>query len=139
MRRLTLALLLCAPLAAAPPGVAGSVTNSVTGAAVKKVLLTLRAEDNRSAYQTLTDAAGHFQFDDVAPGNYQITPEAQGFVREPRAFIASRHVVVAAGQRVKDVAVRLIPFGAISGTIVDENGEPVIGADVFAVRYRFRP
>jgi Carboxypeptidase regulatory-like domain len=138
MRLATIAALLAAPLAAATSGVEGSVSNSVNGAPVRKVVVTLRTANYHSAYQALTDAAGHFQFDDVPAGDYQVSAEAQGFVREPRAFIASHRVVLAAEQRVRDVSVRITPLATISGRVHDENGEPVAGADVYAVRQRFR-
>jgi hypothetical protein len=118
--------------------VEGSVSNSVNGAPVRKAVVTLRTADYHSAYQALTDAAGHFRFDDVPAGHYQVSAEAPGFVRDPRAYIASRRVVVAAEQRVRDLTVRLTPLATISGKVLDENGGAVSGADVYAVRQRFR-
>jgi hypothetical protein len=138
MRLIVIGVLMCATLAAAPAIVEGSVTNGMTGAGIKKAVVTLRTADNGGAYQTVSDGSGHFQFDDAAPGEYQVSAEAQGFVREPRAYVASRRLTVASGQRVKDLAVRLTPLSTISGRVLDENGDAIVGADVYAMRYRFQ-
>jgi hypothetical protein len=135
---LLIAVLFAAPLAAAPATVEGSVLNLATGAGVKKAVVTLRANDNRTAYQAISEATGHFRFDDVAPGEYQLSADAQGFVREVRLYVASRRVTVSPGQPVSAPPIRLTPFGTISGRVLDENGDPIPGATIFAVHAVFR-
>ncbi len=132
--------LLC--LAAVIPGaVEGTVTNSVTGAPVRKALVTLLEIDEYAAYQALSDAGGRFRIDNVKPGDYVLWGEAQGFVREPpdysRVAPRSRMLTVAAGKPVKDAVVPLIPSAVISGRVLDESEEPVPGATVRLYRYAY--
>src|SRR5436305_15249669 len=66
-------------LSAQQTTVEGAVTNSATGAPVRKALVTLRPEIRRPAYQIFTDPAGRFRFENVDPGKYALCAEAQGF------------------------------------------------------------
>jgi hypothetical protein len=71
-----LAAILRAQAPTAKPGsIEGTVTNSVTSDPVKKAAVTLGDK-----YTAMTDAAGHFHFDDVPPGEYFLLPEKDGFM-----------------------------------------------------------
>lgn len=144
MRRVLLPFLAIASLAYANPpqkpgAVEGVVTNSVSGAPIKKALVTLRSLLSRnSGYQALSDLAGRFRFDNVTPGDYGIWAEAQGYVRNAGRFFApSQAVSVEEEKTIKDFSIRLEPLGVISGRVLDENGDPVPGAAVDGLRYSY--
>ena len=139
MSRASLLLLLAAAAAAQKPGaVDGTVTNSATGAPIRKALVTLRNRSQNAGYQVLTDAAGHFALDNVSSGTYGLWAEAQGYVHDVTRFFApSQRLKIAEGAAITGYGIQLDPLGAVSGRVLDENGDPVAGATVEALRYTY--
>ena len=123
--------------------VEGQAFNNATGEPVKKVQVLLRPVGSSSdpPYGALTDAGGRFAIPGVRPGRYILTAERAGFVRaEYGASGRNRRgstVSVAVGQRLKDVEFRLTPQGVISGRVLDEDGDPVAGVNLTALRYGY--
>jgi hypothetical protein len=133
-----MALLAAAAWGQKPGSVEGVVRNAVTDAPVRKALVVLRDVYVPQAYQTVSDGEGRFRIDNVKPGEYGLWADAQGYAREAGRFFApSQAVTVAEDKTIKDFAIRLTPLGAISGRVVDENGEPVAGAAVDGLRYSY--
>jgi hypothetical protein len=125
-------LLSLTPLLAQQPGtVSGKVVNSVTGQPVKKAVVTLRAASGQSPYVARSDESGKFLFDNVQPANYVATALADGY-SEMRTI--GRPVAVAAQQLVEHVEVRVAPLAAISGKVLDEDGQPMAGVSVGVTR-----
>src|SRR5580693_4921949 len=126
-----------------PPriSVSGTVMNSATGDGIRKaiVLLRTRDEDKGISYEAECDGNGRFQIDDVEPGKYFISGERQGFmlVSDGATGAPGQSVKVEAGQSVKDVKVKLVPLGVITGRVLDEDGDPVRGAQVRAMAYSY--
>jgi protocatechuate 3,4-dioxygenase beta subunit len=113
------------------------VINSVTGQPLKKANITLRNQKG-FAYAAVTDAAGHFLIENIEPGGYQAMAASSGFIPDQvfrRSALASSLVTVAEEQHVKNVTVKLMPLGLVSGHVLDEEGEPIAGATVAAQRY----
>jgi hypothetical protein len=128
---LTVSLRAQAP-AAKPGSVEGVVTNSVTGEPVKKANVLLGTN-----YTAITDAAGHFHFDNVTPAiDYSLLAEKDGFqaIRTTR-----QRVTVAEEQHVQDVALKLMPLATVSGHIFDEDGDPIPRAIIAVLRYFYGP
>lgn len=128
--------------------VEGSVLNALTGEPLRKAMVTLRRAESRPSapggprfYTAMTDSAGRFHIPNVAPGKYRLAATRNGFVetdygaRDPQS--AGEVITVESRQKVMDLAVRLMPHGVITGRIVDEDGEPVAGAQIQAWRYRY--
>ena len=136
------AALLCGqPAAPQKPGkVEGVVTNSVTGDPVKKASVTLQPFGPTAHYVTNTDAAGHFQFDSVEPGTYQATATRGGFIPAPESMQPGfflKPLVVAEEQKIKDLVVKLLPLAVVSGSVLDEDGDPIARATVLALAQVF--
>ena len=93
------------------------------------------------ALRLLTDAQGRFFFTGVSAGTYEITVTKPGWM--PGAFGRSRpsgvssSLVIADNARIPDIDVRLWRYGVLGGRIVDQSGEPMIGADVRAFRVTY--
>jgi hypothetical protein len=122
--------------------VEGIVTNSVTGAPVRKALVTLREVNHYAGHQALSDGAGRFRIDNVAPAAYVIWAEAQGFVRDAPDYdrVAPRsRALTVADKTVKDVAVSVVPASVLTGRVLNQNGDPVPGATIQLFRYRYGP
>jgi uncharacterized protein (DUF2141 family) len=143
MIRLALvSLIAIAVLAQEPPprpSVAGLVI-STTGDPVRKAAVILRAQDPAGAsYTADSDANGRFAIYDVQAGSYAVSADRDGF--ESNADGApgapAPRLKVEAGQSVTDVKIKLVPLGVITGRVLDDDGDPVRGAQVEAMGYSY--
>ena len=112
----------------------GSVINSANGAGVKKALVIARNVQGMGTYQTTTDSSGGFAFSGVAPGQYNLYAEHVDYLGnafESKGPTGTTNTVpVAAGQTVNGIAIRLTPAAAVSGRVMDEDGDPLPRANV---------
>lgn len=119
---LTAALVCICTLAAQPkPGtgsIEGHVLHSVTGAPIRKATVTLQAAQVYLVAET--DAEGRFEFTGLPPGSYRITGARTGFLDRP----ARRPTSLGPDEHAANVEVRLPPYGAIAGRVLDEDGDP---------------
>jgi hypothetical protein len=120
----------------------GVVVHAGTGEPLKKALVTLEKLEGRDlSYVASTDAAGRFYLKGIEPGRYRLRAERNGYVRqEYRQRAADRPGSILSlepGQSLRDVTLRLVPTGAITGRIYDEDGEPLRGVRVRALRYSY--
>lgn len=85
---------------------------------------------------TASDKDGKFVFDGLEAGRYELSAQKVGFLRYSLGAGANtkRGIVnLAAGQTVKDVSITMTRPGAISGRVVDEDGDlyPDVSIAVF--------
>jgi hypothetical protein len=125
----------------------GQVTNSATGAPLRKAELSLRGAERTTpgtmagGYSATSDAGGNFTIKDIQPGKYTLSAQRTGFVslqygaRGP--LRPGTTLTLNPGQRLKDLSLRLIPQAVITGRIVDENNEPIASAWVQTLRYSY--
>ncbi len=98
------------------------------------------AVNNAGTDPVLTDAQGRFVFRDLPKGAYRLYSWKIGYTsgsyaqRLPTEDVgqSGRPLVLEDDQRMGDVVLRLWQHAAIAGTVVDESGEPVVGAVVRA-------
>src|SRR5690349_15459216 len=114
----------------------GLVVNQVTGTPLAKATVTLVGNMARpmtgasgqrmgpNSYNAVTDRNGRFVVDQVEPGRYSVSAEHPGFVRTNNIGNAAASLVVGAGQSSTGLRLVLIPKGAISGRVTDEDGDP---------------
>ena len=137
--------LLVLPLVAAaqpppPPSLApgtgiivGQVVDAATGKGVSSAVVTLAG-----SRRVMTTADGRFAFRNLPAGSHTLTAAKSSYIdgafgmRRPGG--PSLPIVLADGERRGDLTIWLSKHGAISGTIVDEAGEPLVGIQVTAVR-----
>ena len=90
---------------------------------------------------TATDADGSYEFTDLAPGRYRLLAGKPGFVSvglgQRTADEEPVVIELKSGQAVERIDITLPRNGTISGRIIDENGEPVEGAQVRVQQVRF--
>jgi protocatechuate 3,4-dioxygenase beta subunit len=87
------------------------------------------AFDHMTGRSVQTDANGHFEFANLPAGSYPIYVEPLSGFLHPRD--ASGATLVEGGTA--NVTIRLERAGAIEGRVLDEKGNPVLGAHVHAV------
>ncbi len=90
----------------------------------------------RERSQVVTDAAGRFTVSDLAGGFYELSAAHDDYIRlfESGPLQSYRLIDVVPGGTVSGVALGLGRSAALSGTVRDEAGEPVVKAEVTALR-----
>lgn len=151
-----LALAAQLPEPSPPAIVAGRVVDATTGRPVAGAIVTpagsavVTSPGSSGPGTALTNAEGHFVLRGLAKGSLVLTATRGGYVNatygQRRPGGSAQPIILDAGQRVTDLDVRLWKYGAITGTIVDEAGDPVVGTRVnvlqktfSASRRRFKP
>jgi Carboxypeptidase regulatory-like domain len=120
----------------APPDalVSGTVVDRVTGAPVLKAVVTLSTEEETPLdAQTMTDGAGRFGFASVPPGRYQLHADCNGYLQAWYGAETANHppgiIILRAGDT-RDFTLPLDALGAVSGVVVDTDGDPLPGVTV---------
>ena len=89
----------------------------------------------------LTGSDGRFAFRDLPAGNFTVLASKGGYAEgaSGRRVLggASLPVVLTAAQRTAETSIRMWKNATITGTVVDEAGEPVVGLQVRALRLTF--
>lgn len=141
---------------ARPPTVAdglivGQVTDATSGRPIAGAIVSITGGPLPSApvsgQQTpgrpriLTGGDGRFFFRDLPRGTFTIIAMKSGYVdgaagrRRPGG--AAQPITLADGERLGDVTLRMWKHAAVTGMVVDEMGEPLIGVQVRAFRREF--
>ena len=151
-----------APPAAATGLVLGRVIDAATGQPLSGAAVTIapapaaqgsgqpgappraRPGDITGPARVMTDAEGRFVFYGLPAGAFSITATRSGYMSGafgqripsalPGAVPRPAPLLLAAGARRSDVTVALWKYGVISGRVVDEQGEPMIGVQVRVLR-----
>jgi hypothetical protein len=129
---------------AKPGSVEGIVVNSVTAEPIRKASVTLQGTSRPSTASAthadrtaMTDAGGHFRFDNVDPGSYTVAADRDGFLASFQGRGTPTTVTVAEDQQVQDVAVKLLPLATVEGHVLKDEGDPIVRANVGAMRYQY--
>jgi hypothetical protein len=109
-----------------PPAysIQGTATNAVTGELLRRATIHLQGVQSQTA---TADAGGRFSFTSLSSGTYVLSAEKQGFAPGVRQLVSI-------GPSRDDVKLELAPFGHIAGSVVDENGDPVLNATIQVFR-----
>jgi len=97
----------------------------------------IRREGNPSSLMVTTDENGRYIAQGLEPGRYTVFARRRGYI--PQTYGKHRYdskgkvLLLAAGVKLKGIDFRLIKTGVIAGRVLDETGQPVIGARVQAV------
>ena len=134
-----LAALVCSNLASAQTfPVSGVVLNAVTQAPLANVELTLtqRLADDGPATATTSNEQGGFRFEPVPLGKYYLSAKRTGYGTQLLNQREGFSTLVVTGPTVDNTAIvfRLRPRSGISGTVTDEDNEPVRHAQVWLFR-----
>jgi Carboxypeptidase regulatory-like domain len=125
--------------------VEGSVLSATTGEPIPKAAVRLfrLAEDSgsaiRSTYGATTDSLGHFQVRAEA-GRYAMQVNRNGYAQQTVGLLGSAKgasiIPLACGTGITRLRFLMTPQGLISGTVVDEDNEPIANAIVEAFNDR---
>ena len=92
-------------------------------------------------FAATTDGNGEFHIDKIEPGDYYLKAVHAGYAdgkykpdsADSKGGSKEGKVHFAASEAVKGIVFHLVPQGAVSGKVVDEDGDPVPGAMVSAL------
>jgi hypothetical protein len=113
--------------------ISGKVVDAHSGAALARCSVQIADVKFRSQSQTtLTASDGSFAFNGLPLGKYSLTAQRRGYLEqsyeEHEQF--STAIAVGPGLVSEGLLFKIVPEGVIAGTITDEAGEPIRGAQV---------
>ena len=126
-----------------PPGgqISGRVVTTDNGRPVKRARVAVSARELPEGRATLTDDAGHYELTQLPAGRYTLTVSKAGFISlsygQRRPLQSGTPLQLADGQQLKGIDFQLPRGGAIAGHVYDEDGDPLPGATVRALRYQY--
>jgi hypothetical protein len=117
--------------------VSGRVVDAVTGRPIAGAVVTAAGSAATEATAgILTNAGGYFVVRRLHKGALALTADKEGYVEatygQRRAAGSRQMIPLAEGQRLVDLEIRMWRHAVITGTVVDEAGEPVIETRVRA-------
>lgn len=138
MTRYCLALaFVCVVLQAA--GIRGTVVENQSGKPLSRALVSLQPIEGTAGRATSirTNKYGAFQFEGLAPGAYVVKASRRGFLPTEygqKRWNSAGMPIVLSSDDTPFLAMRLPRYGAITGTVVDENDVGLPQHDVVAYR-----
>ena len=119
----------------------GRVIRSGDNEPLRGARVWLRADGVRDAPSTVTDVDGRYELTGVPAGEVILTAAKVGYVDsqfgETRNGQGGVPIAIARGETLDRIDIALLRGGAVAGTVMDDRGEPVIGATVRVLRQRY--
>jgi protocatechuate 3,4-dioxygenase beta subunit len=116
--------------------ISGTVVSSPTGQVLADTEVSIgRAQTVDTVKSMVTEQNGHFDFDGVSPGKYWLAAQRRGFSRQSFEEHQGYFTAIAVGPHLQseDLVFRLRPDASISGSITDDQNDPVRDAQVMLV------
>jgi protocatechuate 3,4-dioxygenase beta subunit len=143
-----------AALAQQTGSIEGSVISEPSGQPLAYAHVKLAGPGKTQVNRADADSSGHFLFENLEPGEYQISASKPGYSAatkscdaeqqsQPsnqttngpaRKFSDAAKISIGEGQNINDVQLELLAPGVITGTVYDQHGEPLQRAEVEAVQ-----
>jgi hypothetical protein len=124
--------------------VAGTLVNATSGKPVRRGRVSLSGTEPRYGRSVTTDDQGRFSFTEVPAGLFDLTGGKPGYLdvtygqKQPGNGRAGTPIQLVTGQRMENVKLAIPKGGVLTGTVLDEQGEPAFGVQVRALRYVMR-
>lgn len=129
------AAIACAQNDAPTGSMSGVVRDLAGGAPVANVQVAATSGAGKPIL-TATDAQGHYSFRGLAPGRISLV--AGGNPADSTAVpVERKYVILQGGQDLQSVNLLVQGIGRLSGRVLDEDGKPVSGARVMALRREY--
>lgn len=133
----------------------GQVVDALTGTAVRRARVTAVAIQSATPIQVpatqfqgparaiaTTDADGRFEIRELVAGRYTVSASKPGYLLMQYGQKAMNEqavpIEVLDGQRVEKIIIGIPRGGVITGRVLDDFGDPVMGAEVRVLRYRYQ-
>jgi hypothetical protein len=137
------------PQRPAAPGtglIAGRIVEAGSQAPVAEAIVTLFGPGDATGFgerrRVMADGQGRFAFAGLPAGRYRVISDQFGYVYgafgKVRMLGDALPIDLADGQRRTDATIPMWRFVSLSGRVVDEAGEPMVGIRVFALQRSVR-
>jgi hypothetical protein len=114
----------------------GTVVNAVTHEPIARARVNLNVPGT-DGYSTTTDSGGRWTLTGVGCGSAQVQVTRPGFLVSGVAGRAlMRPIRLASGSPAHDLRTELLPQALVTGKVLDDQGDPVQGAQVHAIAAR---
>lgn len=113
--------------------ISGTAVNAVDGSPLSGVEITIAAAEQRDdSKQMVTGADGRFAFENLARGKYSLSGAMRGFALQAYQQHDQYSTAVATGPGLisENLIFSMTPDASISGTVIDEDDEPVREGEV---------
>lgn len=123
------------PATPEPGSIEGVVLSDATGQPLRRAQVILRpVEAGSGGLVQTTSESGAFSFPKVAPGQYSITVQRDGFLRQSAGRIGAYKmppiVSVRPGDAISSFVFRMTPWGVLSGKLKFDDAEPAVNVTV---------
>jgi hypothetical protein len=119
----------------------GRVAAADTGDPIRRAQVRLTAPELRESRVATTDAQGRYELTELPAGRYQLTASKGSFVTisygQTRPFQPGRPLELGQNQTIERIDFSLPRGSVITGTVVDEYGDPVTNAYVTPLRMQY--
>jgi protocatechuate 3,4-dioxygenase beta subunit len=120
----------------------GRVVAADNGQPLRRAVVRVGASGRPGNRSALTDANGQFEMARLPAGRYTLTATKDGFVNlsfgQSNPTQMAKNIDVTDGQVLANVDFRLPRSGVIAGRVIDEFGDPVLNAQVTALRTQYQ-
>jgi len=117
--------------------ISGAVVNGVSGDPVSRAEVQIGHSQSQGQLQSIvTGRDGRFAFEGLSRGKYWLSAKRRGFPRQSFEQHGNFFTAIAVGPNLdsENLVFRLRPHASISGTVLDEGGDPVRNAVVMLFR-----
>jgi len=125
----------------APTAVVRGIVLAADGRPLRQATVTLVDRPSGRRVGAYTDADARFEFARLPAGSYLATASKAGYAAmefgQRKPTDPATRIVVRAGQTIERIDFMLPRAAAISGRVVDENGDPIEGASVTAYTVQY--
>jgi hypothetical protein len=110
----------------------GSVVNGLTGEPIPRARIMLMGGNGQLS--VAADSSGRWSLSNVPCGQVQMMASRPGFLNmnpgQPRARGPFRPVILTSGSPTHDIKIQLTPQAVVAGKVVDDQGDPIMNAQV---------
>lgn len=130
-----------APVVKGTGAIKGKVTTADGGRAMRRVQITLASPDLSEGKTMSTNSQGVFEFTELPAGRYTLTASRAGYLRlqygQRRPGESGRPLPLTEGQKISSADFSLPRTAALVGRITDEVGDPLPGASIFPMQWKY--
>jgi hypothetical protein len=121
----------------------GRVVKAGTAEPVRKAkveLVPAGQHEESEHISAISDQDGRFKFEKVPAAEWLLDIERSGFVGQQHGRGSAKQrkkISLEPGQQISDYVVSLVPASTLTGRVHDQDGEPMSGVSISAMRYKY--
>jgi hypothetical protein len=124
--------------------IAGALVAVETGKPVRQARVTLTGGETKMSRTVISDDQGAFSFVDLPAGSFTLSASRPGYLdsvygqRRPGNGKSGVPIQLTAGQKLDRISLQIPKGGVLTGTVIDDFGDPAYNTQVRAMRYVLR-